>query len=286
VGVVATGFAVREPPLAAGVRRLRQMGFAVRLGEHVLARDGYLAGDDATRAGELIAMLEEPDVRAVWFARGGYGSARILERLPWSELARGDKLLVGYSDVTALLSAAVERTRSRCLYGPVVAELGWSTAYDAASLRALLGGRGFERRVRARDVVLPGRARGPIAGGNLTLLASLCGTAFQPDLRGKVLLLEEVGEEAYRIDRLLTQLHLAGCFAGIRAVLLGAMRAPRRRRFPPDRRLDEVLTERFAALGVPVVRGLPVGHVPGKWTLPIGGQAEIDCAARRLRFAP
>jgi muramoyltetrapeptide carboxypeptidase len=112
--------------------------------------------------------------------------------------------------------------------------------------------------VAPNDVIVPGKARGPIAGGNLTLLASLCGTPFQPDLRGKVLFIEEAGEEAYRVDRLLTQLHLAGSLAGVAAVLLGAILVPPRRRFPPDRDLNEILA----------------------------GRAEVDCARGRLRFSP
>jgi muramoyltetrapeptide carboxypeptidase len=287
VGVVAPGFAVRRGPLEAGVRQLRRMGYRVVLGEHVLARHGYFAGDDDARAADLRAMIADPDVRAVWFARGGYGTARILDRVPWRALKRAPKLFVGYSDLTALFCAAVERAGQLCLHGPVVVELGRREAFHAPSLRRLLRGEPGVMRVRERQVLAHGRARGRLLGGNLTVLAHLQGTRYAPDLRGAVLFFEEVGEEAYRIDRALTHLRMSGAFRDLAGVLVGNCSVPARGRpFPPDRSIDDLLAEFFAPLGVPVVIGLPAGHVPGKWTLPIGGVATIDTAAREVHLAP
>ncbi len=287
VGVVATGFAVRPVPLKAGVRRLREMGFRVVLGDHVGDCHGYLAGDDEARAADLRAMLLDPEVKAIWFARGGYGTARILESIPWRRLKRHPKLLVGYSDLTALFSAVVQRTGQLCLHGPVVAELGQPESYHAPSLRRLLAGQSTTLRVRQAQVLVPGVARGRLAGGNLTVLAHLQGTRFAPDFRGSVLFLEDVGEEVYRIDRALTHLKLAGAFRDLAAVLLGHFAVPASRRsFPPDRSVREVLAENFAALGVPVIAGIQAGHVRGKWTLPLGGMARVDTAAGEVRFTP
>jgi muramoyltetrapeptide carboxypeptidase len=286
VGVVATGFAVRPPALRSGVRRLERMGYRVALGEHVLARCGYLAGDDDARAADLCAMLSDPDVAAVWFARGGYGTARLLDRIPWRRLARRPKLLVGYSDLTALFGAIAGRSAGRCLYGPVVAELGQESAYDRSSLERLLAGLPVKLRIRRAQVLAHGRARGRLLGGNLTVLAHLLGTPHAPDLRGAVLFLEDVGEETYRIDRALTQLAAAGALRGVAGVLLGSFLPPPRRAFPPDRVLDDVLGERFLPFGVPVIRDVPAGHVAGKWTLPLGGIAEIDTAAGQVRLLP
>ena len=286
VGVVATGFAVRAPLLHAGVRRLERMGFEVALGGHVLSREGYLAGDDDARAADLRAMLLDPGVKAVWFARGGYGTARLLHRVPWSALRRHPKLLVGYSDLTALFCAAVQRSGSRCLHGPVVTELGQPGAYHARSLRELLAGRPIVLRPRKTQVLVSGRARGRLLGGNLTVLAHLQGTPYAPDLRGRVLFVEEVGEQAYRIDRALTQLKAAGAFRDLAAVLVGHCEVPRRRVFPPDRELGDLLAESFGSLGIPVVTGVPAGHLAGKWTLPLGGLTEVDTAARTVRLSP
>ena len=286
VGVVATGFAVRRDALDAGVRALEEMGYRVTLGRGVRKRDGYLAGADAVRAEDLQAMLADPEIRAIWFARGGYGTARLLDRLDRRKIARSRKLLIGYSDLTALFSALAGRASLRCLYGPVVTELADRASYHAPSLRALLAGEGVELKVGRGKVLASGRARGPLAGGNLTVLASLWGTPFEPDLRGRVLALEETGEEVYRVDRLLTQLRLSGALDGVAAVLTGDLSTPARRRFPPDRSLRALLKEVFLPLGVPVVTGLPFGHRKGKWTLPIGGTAEVDTAAGRVRFRP
>jgi muramoyltetrapeptide carboxypeptidase len=286
VGVVAPGFAVRSSLLKSGVAGLRQMGYLPLLGEHLLARDGYLAGDDASRTADLRAMLVNPEVRAIWFARGGYGSSRLLEGLPWRSMKRDPKLLIGYSDLTALFSAAIERAGWPCLYGPVVTELGGARNYHAPSLRGLLAGKRVEIKLRARQTMVEGRSAGRLMGGNLSMLAHICGTRFFPDLRGTVLFLEEVGEETYRIDRMLLQLKLAGALNGLRGLILGEISAPARKRFPPDRALALVLHEYLAPLGVPVITGVRAGHVPGKITLPLGGHAEIDTKAGRLRLVP
>jgi len=286
VGVVATGFAVRSTLLRDGVRALERMGFEVALGRHVLTREGYLAGDDDARSADLNAMLLDDGVSAVWFARGGYGTARLLDRIPWRALARRPKPLIGYSDLTALFCAAIQRANCPCLHGPVVVELGREESYHRPSLRNALAGRRVSMRLRRSQVLAPGRARGRLIGGNLTVLAHLQGTRFAPDLRGAVLFLEEVGEQAYRIDRSLTQLAMGGAFRGLAAVLVGRSVVPRRRTFPGDRSFEELLAETFAKLGIPVVIDLPAGHLPGKWTLPLGGMAAVDTAAASLRFDP
>lgn len=287
VGVVAPGFAVRPAPLHAGVRRLRRMGFRVVLGEHVLSRHGYFAAPDDARAADLRAMIADDEVRAIWFARGGFGTARILDRIPWRTLKKRPKLFVGYSDLTALFCAAVQRGGQVCLHGPVVTDLGKPGACHLGSLRRLLSGESTALPVRGRQVLVEGKARGRLLGGNLTVLAHLLGTRYAPDPRGCILFLEEVGEEAYRIDRALTHLRMGGLFRDLAGVLVGRCSVPKpRRSFPPDRSLKELLAEFFTPLGVPVLTDLPAGHVPAKWTLPLGGMAEIDTAAGEVRFRP
>jgi muramoyltetrapeptide carboxypeptidase len=287
VGVVAPGFAVRPALLRAGVKRLTGMGYRVLLGPHVHAQHGYFAGDDTLRAADLRAMLTDPEVSAVWFARGGYGTARILDSVPWRVLKRRPKLMIGYSDLTALMLATVERTGHVCLHGPMVTELGRDAAYHAGSLRRLLAGEPLVMRVRKRQVLCHGKRRGRLMGGNLTVLAHLMGTRYAPDLSGSVLFIEEVGEEAYRIDRLLTHLRMAGVLRKLSGVLVGKCSVPATDRvFPGDRTLGEILSEFFVPLGVPVVTDIPAGHGAGKWTLPIGGVATIDTPAGEVRFTP
>jgi len=283
VGVVSTGFAVEPGRLTRGIARLERLGFQVVVGRHALDRQGYLAGDDDARAEDLLRMLRAPEIRAVWFARGGYGTARILDRVPWRALARSPKLFVGYSDLTALFAPAIDRANALCLYGPVVAELGDRFAWNVSSLVRLLAGRPFEMRIGRRNVLVAGRARGRLVGGNLTVLAHLCGTRYEPDCRGAILFFEDAGEPTYRIDRMLSQLRQAGWLARLRGVVVGGIDVPKRKRFPPDRPLDDVLAEALVPLGVPVVRHVVAGHVRCKRTLPLGGTCEIDTRAGILR---
>jgi muramoyltetrapeptide carboxypeptidase len=287
VGVVATGFAAHPDKLAAGLTALARRGFEPVPGAHLHARDGYLAGGDAARAADLDAALHDPTLSGIWFARGGYGTARILDRVDLDAFARRPKTLIGYSDLTALFSAVLARTRAVCLHGPVVAELGAPAAFHAPSLAAALAGRTIARRVGARDVVRAGRARGRLMGGNLTVLVHLLGTRFMPDLRGSILFLEETGEETYRVDRLLQHLRAAGALGGVRGVILGMLHVPpTARAFPGDRTLAAVIADHLLPLGVPVVRNLPAGHGRGAWTLPLGGVASIDTARAEVRFTP
>jgi muramoyltetrapeptide carboxypeptidase len=287
VGVVATGFAVPGDALDAGLRWLSRRGLVPVLGNHLRSVDGYLAGDDAARAADLEAALGDPGLAAVWFARGGYGTARILDRLDLVRLARNPKLLLGYSDLTALFSALLAKASTVCLHAPVVAELGDRRAFHAPSLNAALLGKPMRRRIASRDVLREGHARGRLIGGNLTVLCHLLGTRHLPDPRGAILFLEETGEEAYRVDRLLQHLRMSGWLIGVRAVLLGNFHVPpTARKFPGDRALDSVLRDHLLPLNVPVVVGLPAGHGPGKWTLPLGGTASLDTKAGLMTFDP
>jgi len=287
VAVVAPGFAVRPPALRAGIEALRRMGFEVRVGEHALSRHGYLAGTDAERLSDLNRALRDPKVGGIWFARGGYGTARLLDRVDWKALAQGPaRVFVGYSDLTALFSPILRDSGSVCVYGPVVSELGDPRTYNPASLRAALGGESFCVSFPPARTLRAGRARGRLLGGNLTVLSHLLGTPHAPDLRGALVLLEDVGEEVYRIDRMLQHLTMAGALGQAAGIVLGSFRAPHRTRsFPPDRPLLEVVREALGTLGVPVVRGLPAGHVARKRALPLGAVASLDTRAGTLEVA-
>lgn len=287
VGVVAPGFAVRPEALDAGLVALRRRGLLAAEGDHLREIHGYFAGDDAAREADLQTAIDDRALDAIWFARGGYGTARLLDRIDLDRLVRRPKLLLGYSDVTALSGALLARTRALCLQAPFVAELGRPEAYHAPSLAAMLAGKTLRRRIAPGDVLFPGKARGRLMGGNLTVLTHLIGTPHMPDLGDAILFFEEAGEQAYRIDRLLNHLRMAGALRRVRAVLVGQLLVPATTRtFPGDREVEEVLRDHLLPLGVPVVRGLPVGHGDGKWTIPIGGVATIDTARAVVAFDP
>ncbi|MCL6580401.1 MAG: LD-carboxypeptidase [Firmicutes bacterium] len=319
VAVVAPAGPATPDVLAAGLKVLESLGLRVTLGRHVEARNGYLAGPDEARAEDLARALGDPDVRGVFFARGGYGSMRILPLVDLSVLKRDPKVIVGSSDVTALHLAVQRAAGLVTFHGPNVESLGRGVTrftldclaravMTAAPLDVLPLPEGWP----PPKVLSPGRATGVLAGGNLSLVAALLGTPYEPDTRGRVLVLEDVGERPYRVDRLLTQLRLAGKLDRTAAVALGEFvdcrdpeesGAPGRARpetglgpemslgsetgpaslpgeLPPT--VDGVLADRLAGLGVPVISGLPCGHGLQKWTLPLGVTATLDGYKGRL----
>jgi muramoyltetrapeptide carboxypeptidase len=287
IGVVSPGFAVRPAALRAGVAALTALGFEVAVAPHASGRSGYFAASDRDRAADFDRFAADRAVRAIWCARGGYGSLRILDRIDWKRLARDPKPLLGYSDATALFAMALRSPRQLCFHAPLVAELGDASAWDRRSLEALLAGTTVTLGVPRNGALVEGRAEGRLAGGNLTTLVHLLGTPAAPDLDGTVLFLEDVGEESYRVDRLLAHLSLAGVLDRVAAVLVGSMAAPpTRRKFPPDRPVRRVLEEHLGRLRVPVVLGLRAGHVAGKRTLPLGGLARIDTRAGSIELVP
>jgi muramoyltetrapeptide carboxypeptidase len=271
--------------LRRGIAWLERRRFVVVRGDHLMDRRGYLAGQDGDRAGDLGRALADPDLKAVWLARGGYGSQRILDRIDFAPLRSHPKSLIGYSDATVLHAAAWTLARVSTLHGPMVSELADPSAYDAAALGRALSGAPLRFAFPRRSVLRAGRGSGPIVGGCLSLLVGLLGTPFDLDTRGTILFWEEVGEEPYRIDRMLAQLRLAGRLRGLRGMLVGRLVRCRARRRENDVPLAEILRDHLAGTDYPVVIDFPAGHCRGKMTLPLGRAARLDTAACRLTIA-
>ncbi|MDR8409262.1 LD-carboxypeptidase [Nonomuraea sp. 3-1Str] len=274
VAVVAPSGPPDAALLKRGVERLEGLGLKVVAGGRVLDRQElpYLAGSDADRAADLQAAWCDPAVTAVFCARGGYGAARLLGLIDWDAMrAAGPKTLVGSSDITALHHVFAAELGVPTLHGPMPAcdTIAGGDAPEPVSwehLRAALTGQAPP--VTGDRALAPGRAEGVLAGGNLSLLASMCGTRHHPSFDGKIVLLEDIGEEPYRIDRMLTQLLQAGAFDGVRGLVLGSWvdcgdPAP-------------VLRDRLLPLGVPVLAGLPVGHGSPQLSVWLGAPAVID----------
>ena len=279
VAIVATSSPFPRDAFAAGVEELRRLGFDPVFDESVFGRAGYLAGEPEARAGAFVRAVRDPSVAAIIAARGGYGCADLLPLLPADDIARHPKLVVGYSDVTALLAFLTRRCGIVAVHGPCVAaglHAGPAGYDDSTFVRALTSGEPLGVLAAASlDSLVDGEAFGPLHGGNLTQLAASLGTpyAFEPPT-GSVLLLEDVGERPYRVDRLLTQLRLAGVFDRARAVVFG--------QFPGCDEPDGSVTARDAAARAlrgfrgPVVWGLPAGHTTGPaLTLPLGVAARV-----------
>ncbi|MFC3819214.1 S66 peptidase family protein [Planomonospora venezuelensis] len=270
--------------LARGVQVLRGLGLKVVTGAHVLDRDRYLAGSDAARAADLQDAWCDPAVAAVLCARGGYGATRILDLVDWDAMrAAGPKTLAGSSDVTALHRAFAVELGVVTWFGPMpaCATISDPGGPEPRTFEHLTAALFAEAPPVAGDRVI---ARGggdpvaaPITGGNLSLLAALCGTPYQMDARGRIVLLEDVCEAPYRIDRMLTQLLHAGSLDGAAGFALGSW-VECGDPYP-------VLEERLAPLGVPVIAGLPVGHGMPQFSLPLGALGAIDAESCSLTWS-
>ncbi|MFI1068333.1 LD-carboxypeptidase [Streptomyces puniciscabiei] len=284
VAVVAPSGPVPEERLQAGLDVLRGWDLDPVVAPHVLDRDGelgYLAGGDADRAADLQRAWCDPSVAAVLCARGGYGAQRMVGLLDWEAMrAAGPKVFVGFSDVTVLHQAFATRLGLVSLYGPAAAGADFiKSARAQEHLRATLFAPERVRTLASAGTALaPGRARGVTLGGCLSLLASDLGTPFaRPGVRGGLLLLEDVGEAPYRVDRLLTQLARSGWLDGVAGIGLGSWHDCGR-----YEELRPVLADRLGGLGVPVVEELGFGHCDDAVTVPFGVTAELDARTDTL----
>ncbi|MDH5492068.1 MAG: LD-carboxypeptidase [Myxococcales bacterium] len=277
--MIAPSSPFEAKPFVAGLERLRRR-YEVRVEPDVLRVEGYLAGTDARRLEELLDALDDPEVEMLIAARGGYGATRLLAGLEPARIERAAKLLVGFSDITAL-HAAWGRAGLRSLHGPMVTTLGRVDEETLAHFFEALEG-ALPQAIEALEPICPGRARGPLLGGNLSVLLALLGTPYEPPLAGSVLLLEDVGERPYRVDRMLTTLRASGRLRDVRGIALGSFTDCRPGVDAVG--VQAVLRERLGDLPIPIVMGIPVGHGEVNRPLPLGAEVELDADAGTLRW--
>jgi len=291
VGLITPSTYVSDPDrLALAEHTLKYFDLKAKFGKNVRKRNGYLGGSILERLDDLHSMFADPSVSAVFAIRGGYGSAQLLDRIDYNLLRKNPKIFLGYSDITALHLAIQKRTGMVTFHGPVA--LSGFSEYTQKNFRRAL----FEtaplgsvanppesnqlRPAHTLRTIRPGKARGPLVGGNLTLISTTMGTPFEIETRGRILLLEDVDEQPYSIDRMLTQLRLAGKFDGVAGVIFGECNACRPRDYKPALEstlsLGEVLDEILGQLRVPVLSGLTFGHTDDQLTLPLGVMATLD----------
>ena len=282
LGIAAPGGAVDPDRLAEGEARLVSAGYRTLRRDDLVARRGYLAGDDARRAKELMELVQDPRVDAIVCARGGYGCDRILHLLDAPAVRSAAKPIVGYSDVTALLLWLRRCAGLVGFHGPML-ERGADTDPGALeSLLAQLSGSSPLPLVLGGRSSCRGTARGRLVGGSLTLLAASLATPWELDTRGAILLFEEVNEAPYRIDRMLQQLRAAGKLSPVVGVGVGDVSTCVDERY--GTRVEEVIEEAVRPLGVPLVQGLPFGHVRSNAAWPLGVRAELDGDRGELRI--
>ena len=282
VALVSPAGPLRGPAdLERAIANVQALGWDPIVGSHVLARRGYFAGSDAERFGDLDRALRDPGVDGIWCARGGYGSMRLLDEIDYGAIARRPKALIGFSDITVLHAAISVRSGIATFHAPTAR--GVLSAFSRASLEhAVVLGDDPCGEARGAQTVRPGTAEGRLMGGNLALLTALAGTPYFPPLDGAILVLEDVGEAVYRIDRMLQQLRLVGALARVAGLVFGAFTDCPETSDDGLRRIDEVIAEAADAARVPCIAGAPVGHIEEQWTIPIGLTATLDATQRTL----
>lgn len=273
------------------------MGLVPKVGRHVGSRYGYLAGTDQQRAADVNAMFGDPEVRGVFAVRGGWGSARILPLLDWDVIRANPKLLIGFSDITALHLAFAEHAGFPTIHGPNAANSWGETSWNSLWNLAFAGGTPTFRNpeVTTPDplgqerwritTIRPGTARGRLLGGNLSVLSALVGTPWLPDFDGAILFLEDRGEAEYRIDRMMSQLALSGILSKLAGVVFGqCTRCTTGIADYSGFTISQVLHNYLAPLGVPAFHGANIGHIANQLSLPVNVQAEIDATAGSIRI--
>jgi muramoyltetrapeptide carboxypeptidase len=297
IGLVApAGPLLEKDDLTRAQELCSALGYEPVIGKNAYRRSGYFAGTDDERLADLNGALQDRSIDAVWCVRGGYGSLRLLHQLDYAAVARKPKALIGFSDATALLNAVTRLTGVVTFHGPVARaampefsrrhfERVLSGAEAPGRLGRLSPPTGVLVPQENRIVTLcAGSAEGPLAGGNLTLLQCLIGTPYFPELAGAILFLEDVGEDLYRVDRMLAHLSLIGALRRLAAVLVGRFTHLKRAGGDGALGFDEVLANYFQPLGIPVAYGFPVGHIEAQWTLPLGVRARLDADAGEVEL--
>ncbi len=279
VGIISPAGPVQTSQIGFGINYLESKGFTVHLAAHIYDQKGYLAGNDVDRLRDFHAMFEEREIKAIFCTRGGYGTLRLLHKIDYALIRRHPKILVGYSDITALLMALHSQIGLVTFHGPMVARFASRPENTLGHLVELLSGKKpVTIRGEGGRVLSEGRASGPVVGGNLTLLCHLLGTPFFPSLDGAILFVEERGEALYRMDRMLTHLAQAGKLSGLAGVIGG--------QFLDCGDLDavnDIIASRFTESDIPVMTGLPMGHGSLNLTIPIGIDAEMDTEQMTLK---
>jgi muramoyltetrapeptide carboxypeptidase len=285
IGIVAPASNIKREELEAGIVRLRELGYEIALGTSVYDQDVYFAGSSEARAADLMTMFQREDIRGIICARGGYGSNYLLPLIDLDVIRRHPKPLIGYSDITSLLTWIFDETGLVTFHGPMVAkDFAHDGGVDLESWFASLEGNGPWSLSQMRAPI-DGEGEGILYGGCLSILVASLGTPFEIQTGGTVLFLEDVAAKPYQVDRMLMQLKLAGKFDGVRGIIFGKM-LDCVQPGGQDYTVEEMITRVVGDLGVPVAFGLPSGHVPaGNVTLPFGVNARLQAGANSATLA-
>jgi len=290
VALCATARAVSPDEMAAAIAELNSWGLEVVVPDGLYERDGQLAGTDEHRAAVMQRLLDAPDIKAIVCCRGGYGTVRIVDRLDFAAFAQRPKWVVGYSDVTVLHSHIGSSLHIPTLHATMPVNFGPQPTAATRSLRSALFGETLEYSWSTHPLTtLHTAVAAPVVGGNLSILYSLLGSHSQLDTRGKILLVEDLDEYLYHIDRMMQALHRAGMLSGVGAILVGGMTDMHDNQIPFGLDAEQIVARAAADAGCPVVFGAPFGHLGAdNMALPLGREAEltVDGDVCTLRIEP
>lgn len=291
IGLIAPGSYISQDQLDESIKNFEELGYKVKYNNIILDKYGYLAGFDKERAKDIHSMFLDDEVKAIVAVRGGYGCARLLPYLDYNLIKENPKILMGYSDVTSLLYALYSKTGLVCFHGPV----GIST-FNEYSLKHMNNtiatiNEKYEMKNLSEDddkihIIKNGVAEGVLVGGNLSIVVSMIGTEYDIDTENKIIFLEDIGEEPYRIDRMLTQMRQNGKFDNCSGIALGVFRRcdvdPDDPEFENSLTLQQVFEDRLGDLGIPVIYGMSFGHIANKFNLPFGVKAKLDTYNKKI----
>lgn len=295
IGLITPGSYISDEGLQTAVSNLENLGFKVKFSKHIRAKKGFIAGTDVQRLEDFHNMFTDNSVKGIWCARGGYGCGRLLPQIDYKLIKKNPKVFIGYSDITALLQAIHCKTGLVCFHGPVGAST--FTDYTVKHLQAILMSPKPEKNYKIEvakanqeqtdkayqtTVIRPGKAKGKLIGGNLSLLASLAGTDFQLDVKDKLLFIEDIGEKPYRIDRMLTQLRQSCKLETAAGIALGVFADCEADEDDLSLSLMETLEGQLNDLNIPIIYGLSFGHIADQCTFPIGLEATLDTSEQTI----
>lgn len=292
VGLITPGSPLNDEAYQKVFTNLQLLKLNAKTSPNFNHKNGFIAGADKERLSDLHGMFADNSIKAIICGRGGYGTGRLLEHIDYDLIKENPKILIGFSDITALLNAIYLKTGMVCFHGPVAASE--FTTFTKDSFQKVLMTKSKNIQYQNQGLfdsedpsVIPftineGKAQGKLIGGNLSILTSLLGTPYFPDLEDKILFLEEIGEYPYRVDRMITQLLNTGQLQKVAGIALGIFYKCKDTGEDQTKRVLEVIQERLSRLQVPVIYGLPIGHVDHNATLPIGINAQLDSSTKSL----
>lgn len=282
IGIAASSSPFDKRLFQKGLRTLKKMGFKTYFQKDIFSKERYLAGSDKRRAKELTTLITDKKIKAILFARGGYGSQRIIPHLDLKILKKHKKPIIGFSDLTPLLTFLNQKGRFPCFYGPVVTQLGKRpTQRTIKSLKRILSQKKHPPLdLKNCKILREGKAQGKVVGGCLSLIVSSLGTPYAPDTKNKILFFEDTNEKTYALDRMLTQLKNSSKLKLVKGILIGTLEQKKN----DPHSIEAMLKDLFKNFKGPIVCRIPAGHTNDFLTLPLGAKITIDTKLKRLKF--